>query len=415
MQHNDDPISTSEAAFIVSAAGEAGVRVDGRRCLEPRELAVAFGLEGELGSVQVRLGETKVLAVAAVELVEPYPDRPTEGILQFFTELSPMASPAFEPGRPSEAAIELMRLLDRALRKSQAIDVEALCVVAGKHVWSIRCDVTVLDHRGNLTDASLLAAVAALKHLRLPAIEVSGTGEQASVRILPADQGERQPLVFHHTPVAVSLGFLPAVDASSAGGASGAGVGASGGGGGAAPEPTLVVDPNDREERVLSAALTVVVNQHQELCALHKPGGAPIAAARIVECVKRAAALAPQRLLTLEVVLQQHAARLAAAAETLRRTGRVAQPATQRDGPLLQPEPPPPPPLPPPSDDTRASGGRSGGADAKPSGAAGDAAGQPPKAKPSKRKRETAGGAASVAVDSDDDEGATVTVRSAFG
>ncbi|KOO25088.1 exosome complex component rrp45-like protein [Chrysochromulina tobinii] len=84
-----------------------------------------------------------------------------------------MASPAFEAGRPPEAAVEMSRLLDRALRMSQAIDVESLCVVASKHVWSVRTDVTVIDDRGNLTDAATFAALVALRHLRLPPVSPS--------------------------------------------------------------------------------------------------------------------------------------------------------------------------------------------------------------------------------------------------
>lgn len=45
-----------------------------------------------------------------------------------------MASPAFDAGRPGEAAIEAMRLLERALRDSRAVDLEALCVLAGRKV-----------------------------------------------------------------------------------------------------------------------------------------------------------------------------------------------------------------------------------------------------------------------------------------
>ena len=45
-----------------------------------------------------------------------------------------MASPAFEAGRPGEAAIEVMRLLERALRDSRAVDLEALCVLVGQKV-----------------------------------------------------------------------------------------------------------------------------------------------------------------------------------------------------------------------------------------------------------------------------------------
>ena len=41
----------------------------------------------------------RVLAVVSCEVVQPRPQRPTEGQLFFNIELSPMASPAFEIGR----------------------------------------------------------------------------------------------------------------------------------------------------------------------------------------------------------------------------------------------------------------------------------------------------------------------------
>lgn len=44
-------------------------------------------------------------------------------------------------------------MVERGLRESRAIDTEALCIVAGEKVWSIRVDIHVLDHGGNLTDA----------------------------------------------------------------------------------------------------------------------------------------------------------------------------------------------------------------------------------------------------------------------
>jgi len=45
-----------------------------------------------------------------------------------------MASPAFEGGRPTASAIELMRVIERGLRESRAIDTEALCIIAGQKV-----------------------------------------------------------------------------------------------------------------------------------------------------------------------------------------------------------------------------------------------------------------------------------------
>lgn len=85
-------------------------------------------------SATVTMGQTRVVSVVAATLEAPYPDRPTEGALRFNVEFSPMASPAFEPGRPGEDSIEVARLLDRGLRQSRAVDQEALCVVAGRKV-----------------------------------------------------------------------------------------------------------------------------------------------------------------------------------------------------------------------------------------------------------------------------------------
>jgi exosome complex component RRP45 len=303
MQHpTSEVIANSEREFIVRAL-EKGVRVDGRRLLQARALSVAFG--ADLGSVEVALGETRVLAAVTAELVEPYPDRAAEGALQVFVDFSPMASPLFEPGRPSDDAVELMRLLERALRRSQAVDVEALCVVAGRRVWSVRCDVTVLDHRGNLADACLAAALAALRTYQLPAVAVTGAGDEATVRVLPAEQAERQPLVFHHTPVGVTVGFF---------------VGPSGG------APVAAFDPTDREEIVMAAALSVVLNQHGEVCALHKSGGLAVAPTLLLEMVQHAAAAAPELLAALDAALAAHADRLAADAVVLAKTGRAARP-----------------------------------------------------------------------------------------
>ena len=300
-------ISLPEAAFIARAI-EGGLRLDGRGRLEPRAPRIAFG--DRPGSVEVALGDTKVMAVATAELTAPFSDRPTEGLLAFYVELSPMASPSFEPGRPSEAAIELTRLLDRVLRKSQAIDAEALCVVAARHVWSVRVDVAALDACGNLADAAALAALLALRHVRIPAVAVSGVGEEATVRVLPTEQAEPTPLTFHHTPVPVSLGLFRAAEGG---------------------ETHFVVDPTDREELVMAGNLSVVINQHGELCALHKPGGLPVEGAALMAAVGHAAEVARATRGVIEAALAAQAELENAAAEELRRTGRVPVPSA--DGP----------------------------------------------------------------------------------
>ena len=51
---------------------------------------------------------------------------------------------------------------------------------------------------------------------------------------------------------------------------------------GSSGEPITLLDPTEREELVMQGSVVVVLNQHQELCALHKPGGVPVDAATLV-------------------------------------------------------------------------------------------------------------------------------------
>lgn len=49
-----------------------------------------------------------------------------------------MASASFSMGKPGEEAVELARLVERCLRGSGALDLEALCVLPGRKVRTAR-------------------------------------------------------------------------------------------------------------------------------------------------------------------------------------------------------------------------------------------------------------------------------------
>ena len=172
--------ATSNKKLVVEALEKHELRYDGRTPTVTRPLAVTLSRFEGAATAEFSAGRTRVLAHVAAELVAPFPDRPAEGMLNFNVEFSPMASAAFEPGRPSAEAVELTRIVERGVRDSQALDTEALCVVAGERVWSIRVDAHVLDHDGNLIDATVAACMAALQHFRRPEVSVvqHGDGEQ---------------------------------------------------------------------------------------------------------------------------------------------------------------------------------------------------------------------------------------------
>lgn len=76
------------------------------------------------------------MAVVTGEIVEPSPYRPNEGFFHFNVEFSPMASPAFEVGRPSAQGVEIGRVVERVIKQSRALDVESLCILSGQKVKS---------------------------------------------------------------------------------------------------------------------------------------------------------------------------------------------------------------------------------------------------------------------------------------
>ncbi|KDE06637.1 hypothetical protein, variant [Microbotryum lychnidis-dioicae p1A1 Lamole] len=246
--------SINESQFLHHALSQ-GLRLDSRQPYQLRTIELDF-LRGSLGAVECRLGQTRVLAQVSAEIVRPLPDRPYEGFLNVSTELSPMTSTHYEAGRTSDEQTLLTRLLEKTLRRSECVDREALCIVAGQRVWSIRVEVHFLDDQGNLLDCASIAAITALRHFRKPDVQV--VGEEVMVYSMT----ERVPvlLAIHHTPICLTFAFF-------------------------GDDSTPLLDPSLLESQLCSGTLTLTLNAQQEICVLSKTGGAPLPADDIMKVV----------------------------------------------------------------------------------------------------------------------------------
>src|SRR3989338_10669378 len=112
---------------------QKGQRFDGRSLLDIREIKVETGISNKAeGSARVTLGKTEVLVGVKLQLGEPYPDSKDKGNLMVSGDLLPLASPRFESGPPGFNAIELPRLVDRAIRESGMIDFKKLVITGEK-------------------------------------------------------------------------------------------------------------------------------------------------------------------------------------------------------------------------------------------------------------------------------------------
>jgi exosome complex component RRP42 len=215
---------------ILDLAAE-GKRLDGRGADEYRHIEVEPGFVTTAdGSALVRIGDTAVLAGIKLEPGKPFPDTPNAGVLTTNAELIPLSSPIFEPGPPQPGAIEVSRVVDRAIRAAEAIDLTRLCVTPGEKTWVCYVDLHVLDHSGNLIDAAMLAGVSALAHATVPAKRF-GIAEND------------YPLDVQHFPIECT--FVRLGDA-------------------------LVVDPTFAEEQAAQGRLTVATDETGRVVAMQK-------------------------------------------------------------------------------------------------------------------------------------------------
>lgn len=144
-------------------------RFDGRTPFQFRDIVIEpKASKNAEGSVKVKLGKTEVVVGVKMGLSTPYPDSPNEGTMMVTSELLPLSSPRFEYGPPKFPAIELARVVDRAIRESKFIQFDKLCIKEGEKVWTVFIDIYTLNDDGNLQDAASIGALAALKNAKIP-------------------------------------------------------------------------------------------------------------------------------------------------------------------------------------------------------------------------------------------------------
>ena len=156
-------------------------------------------------------------------------------------------------GPPKQETVEIARVVDRGIRESGCIDVDKLCVTEGEKVWIVFVDIHVLDYDGNLFDASLLGAIAALLNTRLPKVE----GDKV---IYEEKTNKKLPIV--DKPIETTFAKI---------------------------DNGVILDPMLEEERVMDARLTVATDQKGNMCALQKGGSGTFTPDEIFEMVERGA------------------------------------------------------------------------------------------------------------------------------
>ncbi|KAL3178150.1 hypothetical protein MRX96_038670 [Rhipicephalus microplus] len=195
-------------------------RSDGRKLNERRPTALNIGsISTADGSALVKMGCTTVVCGVKAELAEPAATAPKQGFIV-----------------PNAQALSKM-LLD-ILNSSECVNLEKLCIEEGKLSWCLNIDLTCLDYDGNMAEACILAATAALCSLTLPKVDTS----DGEVNVLM----EREKVDINDGPLAATFAVLA--------------------------DDVIVIDPTHEEECLAAETFTVVLNVDDSICGVHKPG-----------------------------------------------------------------------------------------------------------------------------------------------
>jgi exosome complex component RRP42 len=260
-------ISEIERNHIL-ALTKKGLRIDGRGFKDVRDITIETGyIPKAEGSSKVTLGNTMIVAGVKVSIGSPYADTPDSGVITVNAELSPMASPEFEPGPPDENSVEVARVVDRGIRHSNIVDKDKLVIIPGEKVFVIFLDLYVVSYDGNLYDAGEIAAVKALMDTKLPKLPPN-FAELKGEWVPPVKEDIQWiPLEISDYPVSVTIAKIG---------------------------DALVVDPNANEERILDSRLTITINSKNEICSMQKGGAGSLTFEDISNAIDMAQELAPK-------------------------------------------------------------------------------------------------------------------------
>jgi len=226
---------------------EEGIRPDGRPLGKARGTSITPGVVTTAdSSALVKLGHTTALAGVKLEVFIPTDAAPDQGRLVVAVEAPPLCHPDVRPGAPPELALLATEHVTQCLAAAGAVDLGDLCIEPRRAAWVAYLDIYLLDADGGTQDAALLAAVAALRGLRLPAVQVDATGNVVRDE---GGAGGGRGLAVRDVPVSVTCGVF---------------------------RGRVLVDLSAEEEEVAEAAATCCVDRAGRVVRFVKPGGAPL-------------------------------------------------------------------------------------------------------------------------------------------
>ncbi|RHZ89885.1 hypothetical protein Glove_9g92 [Diversispora epigaea] len=246
------------------------VRPDGRELKQFRQTTVNLGcISTTNGSSLVRIGNTTVVCGIKAEVSVPKQTSTKEGYLVPNVELSPMCSPKFKPGPPSEHAQVLSENINRLLKSASILDLNTLCIHEGSAVWVLYADIVCVNYDGNVFDACVIGLITALSNVKLP--KATFAEEEGLVK---ATEELLIPLNLSRLPYPATFSIFDG--------------------------QYLLVDPTEVEESVAHEVITIICDEAGQICTVWKVGGISCTPKHLEKCIS----IARERYIEIAAIVE---------------------------------------------------------------------------------------------------------------
>ncbi|KAJ6227893.1 exosome complex component rrp43 [Anaeramoeba flamelloides] len=235
---------------------EKGVRPDNRKLNTFRKPKILKGhINSAIGSSTVRLGNTSVVSGIQAEVVVPDLNKPKMGKIQVNVELTDLSSSKHSTERVNERSAAISEYIESTLINTGTINLEELCIQESEKVWMIYLDIYTLNCDGNVLDACIISALAALQNTTLDPVIIVGENEES--------KEIQKEIILHNLPIPSSFGFF---------------------------EDYILADPTADEEEIINSKLTIILgkNNKKSICDIYKTGSYPISRKTISTCIELA-------------------------------------------------------------------------------------------------------------------------------
>eukprot|EP00750_Incisomonas_marina_P009357 INCI15965.1.p1 GENE.INCI15965.1~~INCI15965.1.p1 ORF type:complete len:290 (+),score=60.13 INCI15965.1:168-1037(+) len=176
-------VSKAELTFTKQGVAE-DIRADGRRCIDFRDINIETGLLQQAnGSSRVTFSTcdegTAVVAAVKAEIVSleaatsDAASRPgATDAVQTSASITAAALANLSKDQRNTMETTIAAVIKRTLLTSGALNLENLTIIPDRYQWVIFVDINVLQNCGNLVDAAVLAAAAAIQDARIPQLDI---------------------------------------------------------------------------------------------------------------------------------------------------------------------------------------------------------------------------------------------------